>query len=527
MENTDIETAKGLLEEEFSAEYDYYLANKINQIDTYNKIISKILPDKRVHKVNELCLRLSDELDAERDRLYEKIRDISERYSQEILAEIREVILPLKKLILARARQIGELAPKLPSKAVSARSQCRKTQELIQSDLYDRVKQILIEDHHLKIKNYLEFIYFLHEHRRKPVYKKILFQILMHARSNPPLLKCIKDYIKQSEIEKRAYGTLKKARRKYEQFYKKAGISEWFIHFLRGNEKTKKYWIKKIEEARKEMRELGSKGEYIRKRVNSVIGDISDIEKKIVRFCYDKSAKEPLKNIVEYIKEDTERISTRKISVVKAGRMNVISLHDIKPLKKEGNIITVKTDREIEKEVESTLPLKTRGKIDIFNMPKGIITDGVVKSTKDSAEITKLISELIGPVGNMICGSKSWFEENYGDRVGPRIVFNANVFTERGEKVFYGDLLLGHITVSLLKKVSILFDTPLYVLHESRGRFLNFIPDKEYLEKQAILKVDRRNAWLCYPKQFSEQKKAWKIVGNRIIDESSKIKIPL
>lgn len=72
-------------------------------------------------------------------------------------------------------------------------------------------------------------------------------------------------------------------------------------------------------------------------------------------------------------------------------------------------------------------------------------------------------------LGRLVCGSKSGYISLHPTH---EVYFNANVFTEKPEKVWYGDL---DLTVDMPKLQSIANkqNTTLYVLYEMDGRFEN------------------------------------------------------
>lgn len=256
--------------------------------------------------------------------------------------------------------------------------------------------------------------------------------------------------------------------------YKEAGVPmrNWLVFFLRGDERTPAHWRRRIREDRRELRELGTKEQFVERKVNGVVGDISDMERQMLR-CYRESAKEDVKDITEYIKEDSARMGEK-------GPITVVTQENTIEVSEEGSRVVPSP------------------RVEKMRVPPGLPTDGVVKSTPEAAEITKLIAERVGPVGQMLAGSKSGFREAHGDRVGPRMVFNSNLFTPDGCKVYYGDLLLGPLCIAVLKQISALAGCPLYVLYEMDGRFIDFVPDEKYLEGKAVLKAWRDGAWFRY-----------------------------
>jgi hypothetical protein len=72
-------------------------------------------------------------------------------------------------------------------------------------------------------------------------------------------------------------------------------------------------------------------------------------------------------------------------------------------------------------------------------------------------------------------------------------VFNANVFTGTGGKIWYGDLDLTKDHKKLVEIATTLGE-PLYVLREMDGRFKNEFRPFEEVEKVAIAKIEPEKA---------------------------------
>lgn len=72
-------------------------------------------------------------------------------------------------------------------------------------------------------------------------------------------------------------------------------------------------------------------------------------------------------------------------------------------------------------------------------------------------------------MGRMISGSKSGYSRKYPDHL---VLFNANIFSEDGNKVWFGDLDLTLDSKKLID-IHLELDVNLYVLREMDGRFDN------------------------------------------------------
>jgi hypothetical protein len=83
--------------------------------------------------------------------------------------------------------------------------------------------------------------------------------------------------------------------------------------------------------------------------------------------------------------------------------------------------------------------------------------------------LTELINKTIGWNGRMISGSKSGYRDRHPTNLA---IFNSNICTEGGNKVWYGDI---DLTVSKndLLTISAESNEKLYVLYEMDARFEN------------------------------------------------------
>jgi hypothetical protein len=132
------------------------------------------------------------------------------------------------------------------------------------------------------------------------------------------------------------------------------------------------------------------------------------------------------------------------------------------------------------------MPKRTRiichiSKKSIFGLP----TDGIVRATKATDEITGLLVKRLGPLGRYAHRDENNLKVDIAD---DKMIYNSNVYIEGGFKVWFGDLYMDSETQKTLKEVSALTSKKIYVLCEMDGRFLSFIPTDEYLEKVARYK---------------------------------------
>lgn len=78
------------------------------------------------------------------------------------------------------------------------------------------------------------------------------------------------------------------------------------------------------------------------------------------------------------------------------------------------------------------------------------------------------IIEILGPSGRMLSASKGRYAFNNPDNI---VIFNANVFNSKKEKIWYGDLDLSTKDIDNINKVAVELKNTLYVLREMDGRF--------------------------------------------------------
>jgi|SRR5208283_1649937 len=106
--------------------------------------------------------------------------------------------------------------------------------------------------------------------------------------------------------------------------------------------------------------------------------------------------------------------------------------------------------------------------------------------------ILRTADKLLGMCGKMLYRSKSMKQ--------PTTIFNANVFNARAKKIWFGDMEIERDKDALLKLSRRL--GPLYILYETDGRFLEFIPTIGYLKSRAAVTVE--NGTISYSKDFAE-----------------------
>jgi len=85
-------------------------------------------------------------------------------------------------------------------------------------------------------------------------------------------------------------------------------------------------------------------------------------------------------------------------------------------------------------------------------------------------------------MGRMISGSKSGYMERYPDNL---VIFNANVITKNGGKVWYGDLSFPPDT-EIMQSICNTLRTNLYVIKEMDARFENENAGIAYWKEKAI-----------------------------------------
>jgi hypothetical protein len=106
--------------------------------------------------------------------------------------------------------------------------------------------------------------------------------------------------------------------------------------------------------------------------------------------------------------------------------------------------------------------------------------------------ILRTADKLLGMCGKMLYRSKSMKH--------PTTIFNANVFNARAKKIWFGGMEIERDKEALLKLSRRL--GPLYILYESDGRFLEFVPTIGYIKSRAAVTVE--NGTISYSKDFAE-----------------------
>ena len=253
----------------------------------------------------------------------------------------------------------------------------------------------------------------------------------------------------------------------------KAGVKDAFLGIFSSEMLKRKYWLAEIRKYRKELRELGDIDEYVARKKKAILGDISHIERKYYRAFTARGEVVPVKPLRAYQEEDSKRLDNVFAALTRgAGRFGVIELASVEPTKRSGNMVTAKTDIDIEREVERLIGHKPDIVFKPYRVREGqVLTDGHIKETPSSLAVGAVLTNLVG-LPRMCLGEKSVFRAVYGDEVGPRVVFNANVFTSDCGKAWYGDLLLGRYLATILMYASRKLGKRIYVLGEMDGRNL-------------------------------------------------------
>jgi hypothetical protein len=78
------------------------------------------------------------------------------------------------------------------------------------------------------------------------------------------------------------------------------------------------------------------------------------------------------------------------------------------------------------------------------------------------------IMEILGPSGRMLSASKGRYTFNNPNNI---VIFNANIFNSKKEKIWYGDLDLSSKDIDNINKLAIELKNTLYILREMDGRF--------------------------------------------------------
>lgn len=204
------------------------------------------------------------------------------------------------------------------------------------------------------------------------------------------------------------------------------------------------YWKRRILKEKKHLKEIGTKEEFVKKKIKSLLGCDAQVEEEIIR--KDGS------DVSEYLKKISEEILMLPILRAPLGGKEDDVQH-------AGISIsgTITTRQIVQYAIKTAQP--------VWQVP----------TIKASAEEVSR---------------------------GPMLVQNANIFTQNGVKIWQGKLVLGEKTISLLKYISNITARPLYVLKESDEIMLKNIAgtiDRDFFVKQrAVLKIDGEKAELVY-----------------------------
>lgn len=107
---------------------------------------------------------------------------------------------------------------------------------------------------------------------------------------------------------------------------------------------------------------------------------------------------------------------------------------------------------------------------------------GFMKSEFDEdVDYSKVFEHFKLSMGRMISSSKSGYRERYPDNL---VIFNANIITEKGGKVWYGDLDITR-DFDVLKEIADELQEDLYILRELDARFGNENETFASLKKKA------------------------------------------
>lgn len=98
----------------------------------------------------------------------------------------------------------------------------------------------------------------------------------------------------------------------------------------------------------------------------------------------------------------------------------------------------------------------------------------------------QLCEEILGWPGRMIYGSKSGYMKAYPDNFP---IFNANIITESGGKVWYGDVDI-KLDQDNLRKIAEQLPEPIYILSEHDARFENEDKPFEFYKSRAMVIVN-------------------------------------
>lgn len=105
----------------------------------------------------------------------------------------------------------------------------------------------------------------------------------------------------------------------------------------------------------------------------------------------------------------------------------------------------------------------------IFEEQVKPLLDAEKERFEANAEKTKLeiTRRVMGYPGVMISGSKSGYHDRFPDH---DVIFNANIFTEAGKKIWYGDIDIT-LSTAKLQTLSKELGEKIFVLYEWDGRF--------------------------------------------------------
>lgn len=115
--------------------------------------------------------------------------------------------------------------------------------------------------------------------------------------------------------------------------------------------------------------------------------------------------------------------------------------------------------------------------IEIINLTGGEIPS----EFKDIKKISDIFNKYNLTIGRMICGSKSTYREKHPEHL---VIFNANIVTEKRNKIWFGDL---DVTLDFdnLKNVADILQEDLYILYEMDARFENEDKPFEFYKSKA------------------------------------------
>lgn len=182
---------------------------------------------------------------------------------------------------------------------------------------------------------------------------------------------------------------------------------------------------------------------------------------------------------------DNERKRLREI-----GEKNDFIKRKIESFLEEAGLETsAKLGGKQETSIASGQP-KIRGGPQVFVMKAKIIS-------KDAA---RLISQSLNSIDairtsrGMVILDKAFKNVAYS----PRMIFNAGIFTDKGEKIWSGNLFLGKETILKLKKASLTSGAPLYVVRGPEIPIAESLKNISEISRIAVLKVNGEKAEIIY-----------------------------